>query len=439
MKHPVLSRSVWCAFGAVLLLGSLGAPLSAQSPDDATVLVQQTYTLIRDEALRPPDAVSVLRAALAATQQALQTAGVQGPPTLPVLSGREAEDVEAAVSYIQTAVRTLAPRPTDGLVAMVLRAMVRTVRDPQGAAFTPPEFDEFTQLLRGEYAGIGAQIDFIGGVMVVVELTEGGPAVRAGLRVGDVLLEVDGQPVEGRRPDQVLNTLRGRAGVDVLLTVRRDDEVKRFPIARERVREIPVRAKMLDTRIGYLRLLEFSENAGKDTERALARLVAMGAQALVLDLRENEGGLVEEAVLVTSAFLTRGAVAIEEGRKASVTLLVRPVSNRFAGHLIVLVNGFTASASEIVAGALQDAGISLVGARTFGKGTVQTIFSLPAGWGLRLTTARFRTRNGRQIDGIGLTPEFVVATAIDQIQGPGDLQLETAHLVLKRRLETGPP
>jgi carboxyl-terminal processing protease len=194
---------------------------------------------------------------------------------------------------------------------------------------------------------------------------------------------------------------------------------------------------MLDEKIGYLRILEFVDDVHLDVQRALNRLISKGAQGILLDLRQNGGGLVDEAIQVASFFLTRGLVATEEGRGAPVSLLVQPAEPRFTGPLVVLVNKYTASASEIVAGALQDVGVSLVGDHTYGKGTIQTIFPLQADWGLRLTTARYRTRGGRPIDGIGLNPDVLIGTPAQLIQSPRDTQLSTARFLILRRIAVG--
>ncbi len=418
---------------ACVLLLAVSAP--AQQPGEtAAILVMSTYTLIRENALTPPTGQTVLRPAIAAVQQALAGVSGGGGPAAPALGGSEQEDLEAVASYLQAAVLAYAPRSAESLIAVTLRAMTRTISDAQSAVFTPSEYTHLLEGIRGEADGIGLQVDLVDGMIVVAGLTPGGPALRAGVGLGDVLREIDGRSVEDRTPDQVVQLLRGRVGSQVSLTVQRGSGLLRFTILRDRVREIPVRAQMLGDKVGYLRLLEFTEDATLDVRRGLGKLTTQGAQALVLDLRENGGGLVDEAVLIASIFLPRGIVATEEGRGAPVSLLVRATDVRFAGPMVVLVNGFTASASEIVAGALQDVGVSLVGERTYGKGTIQTVFPLPAEWALRLTTARYRTRNGRPLDGVGLTPDFAVTTPPQWIQGPRDMQLTTARFLVARKL-----
>lgn len=430
---PVRLRLLaWVAMAALLLAPP---PLAAQSPDEAvTALVQEVFTRLRDDALAAADGPSLLRAAVSGVQQVL--VGTSAVPMVPVLSGIEDEDLRAVALYVEAAVKA-APGRSEFVLSSALRAMVRSVADPVSAVFTPAELGRYMADLRGEHGTIGMQVDTIGNAINVVEVVDGGPAVRAGIRVGDHILEIDGTSIDFHSPDAVLSLLRGRLGSPVHVTIRRgSSQPQRLSVIREQVREIPIRARMLEPRVGYLRLLGFTERAHEDLARWLLRLNEQDARALVLDLRENGGGLVEEAVNVASAFLPQGVVAVEEGRRGQVTLIVRPAAHRFAGPVVVLVNRGTASASEIVAGALQDAGVSLVGGRTFGKGTVQTVYFLQAGWGLRITTARYRTRAGRAIDGTGLTPDVPVVQAVNQVQGPGDTQLEIARVLARRRLES---
>jgi carboxyl-terminal processing protease len=409
--------------------GQAPAPLS---PAGAAALVEETYALIRDHALTAPDSTAVLNAAVAAAGQALAAVGIV-PPAAPALMSTAA-DLPAVLAYVRAAGALLQPRPLDSFAALLLRAMVRETRDPLGAIFLPADFTRFVSLLRGERGGVGLQVDALPGGIVVVELVEGGPAARAGVLVGDRLADVDGVPVADRSPDAVIDMLGGRVGSTVTLALIQSGQTVRVTLTREQVRTIPVRARLIEPRVGYIRLLEFSEGSAADVKRALDRVVADGAAAVLLDLRDNGGGLVDESVAIASHFLPPGLVAIEDRRAGPLMLLVQPVSPKFAGPMAVLVNTGSASASEIVAGALQDVRTPLVGMRTFGKGTVQTIFTLEREWGLRLTTGRYRTRAGRAVDGIGLQPDVLVPMADDQVQGANDVQLAAALQLVRSRL-----
>ena len=432
-------------------------PLAAQSPaplsaDAAAELVEDAFSLIRDHALVAPDDTALLRAAARGVQQGLAGAGVS-PPAPPVLTGTPA-DVPAVLEYVRAAALLMEPQPPDALVALVLRAMVRETADPLGAVYLPAEFARFVAVLRGERGGLGLQVDAWPDGIAVVELVDGGPAARAGLLVGDLIADIDGVPIRGRTPDAVMELLGGRVGTSVTVgTVRRGQPI-RFVLAREQVRSIPIRARLIDARVGYIRLLEFSDQSAADLGRALSRLTAGGAcpapdegerckaAAILLDLRSNGGGLVDESVIIASHFLPAGLVAIEDRRAGPLMLLVRPVSPKFTGPMAVLVNGGSASASEIVAGALQDVGTPLVGAHTYGKGTVQSIFTLAAAsaeWGLRLTTGRYRTRAGRAVEGLGLPPDVLVPMASSRIQGSDDIQFAAALQLVRSRLPAARP
>ncbi len=438
VRKPGRSRLLLVVLAAAVLATAWPASLQAQVPPDvADGLVRDTYETIRNEALRPPDLLTLLHQTVLTAQRALISSGIAEPPPLPSFTGQDDRDLTAAAAYVQAAVTTV-PHDADRILAAVLRAMVQTVTDPQGAVYTPLGFIQYQRELRGEHSGIGAQVDAARGQIIISDVTAGGPAARVGLHVGDALLEIDGRPVTGSTPDQVMERLHGAAGTSVSLVARHSDGgLLHLSIAREAARENPTRWKMVDTRIGYLRLLEFSEGASSDVRRGLAGLTDAGATALLLDLRENGGGLLDEAVGIASAFLADGIVAMEERRGTLTPLAVTLQGPRFSGTVVVLVSGFTASASEIVAGALQDTGTPLVGARTFGKATVQTIYPMRGGWGLRLTTARYFTRRGRHIDGAGLQPDLRVPMGEEQIQGPQDVQLREATMVLRARMAAG--
>jgi carboxyl-terminal processing protease len=421
-----MRAAVVLALAALLVV----APLARAQDADDRALVREAYDFVRQYALRPPEASTMLARMLAAVQP--HAGAGDGPPPL---GGDPQADLEAVAAYA-AAVARARPERAEIVLAAVLRALLQDLDDPLAAVFPPAQFARYMEDLRGEHGGIGAQVDLVGGRIVVSDVTAGGPAARAGIAAGDALLDVNGRPTADRTPDTVLDFLHGRPGTTVAITVQRGSRApQRHILTREVVRENPTRSTLLEPRIGYLRLLEFIEGSGQDVGRALAGLRPRGAAALILDLRQNTGGLVEEAVAVASFFLGEGVVAMEENREGMVPLPVRPAA-RFVGPVVVLVDFFTASAGEIVAGALQDAGAVLVGTKTFGKATVQSVSipPLPGGWGLRVTTARYYTRRGRLIEGTGLQPTVAVPMPIAFIQSSQDVQLQEALGRLRAQL-----
>lgn len=406
-------------------------PAHARQDDLIAAVVRDAHAFIVTHALRAVEPGLLLRRAVETARDVAVPAA--GPP---VLSGDPERDADAAAGYVASALGVLPPAGQESALAAVLRAMLRELDDPFAAAYPPPAFTRFREDLRGERGGIGVQVDAgPAGMVVVSDVTPGGPAAREGFLAGDVIEQVDGRSTFALTPDQVLRLLRGPPGTSVTVTVRSGAALRRLTLTRALVRESAVRARLLEVRVGYLRLLEFSRWSGRDLSRATAALRAGGAQVIVLDLRANGGGLVDEAVDVASVFLADGVVALEERRTGTETLSVRAV-DRFPGAVVVLVDRTTASASEIVAGALQDAGAPVVGLPTYGKTAVQgvTIPPLPGGWGLRVTTARYLTRAGRNIDGIGLQPTLTVPMDPQLVQSPADVQLQEALAAARARV-----
>jgi carboxyl-terminal processing protease len=419
---------------AILLVTAIvsptAPPANAQS-DTAAAVVRDAHTFIVEYALRPVDPAVLLQRAIAAAQQ---VATPPDPP--PALTGRATDDVAASADYVASALRLLPAAQQEAGLAAVLRAMIRELDDPFAAVFIPSDFRRFQEELRGERGGIGVQVDAgPAGAIVISDVTPTAPGDREGLLPGDAVEEVDGRSTLFLTPDEVLHLLRGAPGTAVSLAIRRRAAVRRLTVNRAVVRENATRARIVESRIGYLRLLESSRQSARDLSRAVATLRAGGVQALILDVRANGGGLVDEAVDIASLFLTDGPVAFEERRVETDVLAVRP-AERFTGTVVVLADRGSASASEIVAGALQDAGAPIVGVPTYGKTTVQsiTIPALAGDWGLRVTTARYLTRARRNIDGTGLTPTLRVAMDPRLIQSSGDVQYREALALARTRL-----
>ena len=309
------------------------------------------------------------------------------------------------------------------IVRAAIAGEAASVRDPYTLLFHPKEFEKFNAFLGNEtFGGIGATLalDSDGAHVRVENTIAGSPAERAGIRAGDAIVAIDGTPTANADAASVGARLRGKVGTTVLLTLARDGATlpQRVAVVRAKIAPPVVTFALLASGVGYLRLAGFGDDAAKQTRAAIASLERSGMTALVLDLRGNGGGYGEEAKSVASAFVASGPIFATQER-VGVPHVERATGDAtFAGKLVVLVDGDTASASEIVAGALQDdARATLVGTRTFGKGVVQSIFPLPDGAALKVTTARYTTPKGRNIDGTGLAPDVVVTPAPRQVVG----------------------
>jgi carboxyl-terminal processing protease len=312
-----------------------------------------------------------------------------------------------------------------------IRGMVASFGDQNTGFIDPVRAAVMSENISGSFEGIGAAIRLDeAGRLVIADPFPGHPAFKAGLRPDDIVLEVDGQPVENLSLYESVLLIRGPAGTEVILTVFREGELKPFDVAivREKIEIEVVQAEMLEDNIGYIRLSQFTNGAaGKIIEEA-ETLRDQGATSFILDLRSNPGGLLSEAVAVSSLFIDQGTVVIEKLQDEE-----KLFDARHGIHfdtdipLVVLVNGGSASASEIVAGAIQDVGRgTIIGEQTFGKGSVQIPHALSDGSELRVTIAEWLTPARRQIHGKGITPDIVVEMTLEDFEQEHDPQLEEA-------------
>jgi len=311
-----------------------------------------------------------------------------------------------------------------------IRGMLGTL-DPHSSFLSPEMYQDMKADTHGEFGGVGMEIVIRDGKLTVVAPIEGTPAYEAGIEAGDVIQSVDGQPVEKLELMQAVRKLRGAKGTAVTLTIWREsfEKPKTYTIIRDIIQIRSVKGRMLEPGYGYVRVSQFQEKTGTDLRRQLEALRAEPAapfKGLILDLRNNPGGLLDQAVSVSDLFIDEGLIVYTEGRESGSQMRFTATAEGTepAYPMVVLINGGSASASEIVAGALGDHGRAVIlGERSFGKGSVQTIVPLSDNSGLRLTTARYFTPNGISIQAKGISPDIVVsALKLTQDDGVGQVR-----------------
>ncbi|HEX2296253.1 MAG TPA: S41 family peptidase [Actinomycetota bacterium] len=309
----------------------------------------------------------------------------------------------------------------DELVRGAIKGMVEVLEkdDPYALFYSPNAFRSFQQLTSGKFSGIGVWLKEKEGGLTIVSVLPSTPALDAGLHEGDVLLTIDGHAVGSLTSDEAVARIKGPEGTEVSLGIDRGGERLDFTITREEIDLPNLRATLRSDDVGYIQLFGFARGAGEQVRDEVAEMLDAGAEGIVLDLRDNGGGLFSEAVDVASVFIEDGDVVIyRESRDGD-----HPEETTYEAEgdafedvpLVVLVNEGTASASEIVAGALQDQErATLIGTTTYGKGSVQEVVRLRDASALKLTTAAYLTPEGRDINGSGIAPDVEVADVVEQ-------------------------
>ncbi len=309
------------------------------------------------------------------------------------------------------------PVDDHSLMENAVRGMVTNL-DPHSQFLNAEEFEEVRISTSGNYSGVGLEVNLRDGKVLIVAPIEGTPADKAGIRSGDVIVTIDGVTVRDDNVTDAIMRLRGEAGTRVNITVSRTGELQllSFDLVRSNVQVHSVRSRLLEPGFGYVRITQFSETTGADLRQALAGIRdedhGEKLKGLVLDLRNNPGGVLDAAVEVSDDFLDQGLIvtASGRGRESNFRHEARSGDLLDGAPIVVLVNGGSASASEIVAGALQDnKRATIMGSQTFGKGSVQTVMPLSNGRAIKLTTSRYFTPSGVSISGAGITPDIVLA------------------------------
>jgi carboxyl-terminal processing protease len=319
----------------------------------------------------------------------------------------------------------------DTLMAGAISGMVKSLNDPHSIYMDAKTFKEFMIETEGSFGGVGIVIGMKDKLLTVVAPIEGTPGEQAGIKSGDQIIKIDGQDTKNMALDEAVNKIRGPEGSTVVLTVMRGQEVQDYTLTRSNIQIKTVAGKMLEDNIGYIRISMFNENTGNEFVRKLQEMEKQGMKALVLDLRDNPGGLLSESVKVASQFVPKGpvvSVVTRDGQRETHSSNLE--TKKYP--LVILVNGGSASASEIVSGAVQDTGVgTLVGTKTYGKGSVQTVIRLDEGSAIKLTIAKYLTPNDRSINGVGIEPDIVVEMPENKTK---DVQLDKALEVIKSKM-----
>ncbi len=317
--------------------------------------------------------------------------------------------------------------------------------DPHSTYLDPEGYKDVRIGTEGQFGGLGIEVTMENGFVKVVSPIEDTPAARAGLQPGDLIVRLDDQAVKGMSLSDAVKLMRGKPGSDITLTVVREGENQplKITVTRAVIKIRSVKSRLLEPGYGYIRITQFQANTTKNMKTSLSKLEKENGgklKGVVLDLRNNPGGVLNAAVSVSDAFLKKGIIVYTEGRIADskLTFEAQPDQVLEGAPLVVLVNGGSASASEIVAGALQDNGRAVImGTKTFGKGSVQTIMPMSNCAALKLTTARYFTPSGRSIQATGIEPDIVTEQAKLTRNKSDQDRLKEANLA--RHLQSGEP
>lgn len=318
----------------------------------------------------------------------------------------------------------------------IYKGYIQGLEDPYSVYYNEEETKDLYETTEGEYSGIGAVLsqDLESGVITLVQIYEDSPAAKAGLKDNDILTKVGDIEVTGMDLSEVVTYIKGEKGTDVDLTVLRGEDAEEITVTatRDTVEAQTVKYEMLEGQTGYLSVSEFDSVTYAQYEEALNELTAQGMTGLIVDLRNNPGGNLNTVCEMLDLVLPKGTIVYTEDKDGKRETATSDDEHQINVPMVVLVNGNSASASEIYAGAIQDYGIGkILGTQTYGKGVVQQIFDLGDGTSVKLTIAEYFTPNGRSIDGEGITPDVEVEYEADENNPEADNQLEKALEVMK--------
>lgn len=347
------------------------------------------------------------------------------------------EELKAFTQALELVKRNYVENPdSKELIQGAIRGMVSSL-DPHSSYMNERSFKEMNLDIKGEFQGVGIQIGVKNQQLTIIAPIDDTPGFRAGLAAGDKIMKINDEWTKDMTIEQAVDKMRGPKNTQVSLLIYREgwDKPKEFKITRDVIKVMSVKSEMLDNEIGYIKIIQFQGQTTEELEKALKGLEAKGIKKLVLDLRNDPGGLLDASVDVSGKFLPRDSLVVYiQGRQKSDRkdfLTSGPALPR-EFPMVVLVNTGSASASEIVAGALQDSKRAvIVGTQTFGKGSVQTVFPLESGGGVRLTTAKYYTPSGRSIQNVGITPDIEVK--LPTVKEAKEGTTDSLHMVVRER------
>lgn len=325
---------------------------------------------------------------------------------------------------------------TEGLY----KGYVEALNDPYSEYYTAEETTELQESISGEYSGVGAVMsqNYETGIITIIQVYDDSPAEEAGLKADDILYKVGEEEVTGIDLSEVVTWIKGEEGTQVELTVLRGEKAEEITMTatRRKIEAQTVSYEMKENNIGYIDVMEFDAVTADQYKKALDDLEAQGMEGLIVDLRSNPGGSLDIVVKMLDMMLPEGDIVSVHTKAGKQQVYTSDEENKFTKPLVVLMNGYSASASEIFAGGIQDHGVGqIVGTQSYGKGVVQQLFDLQDGSSMKLTMAEYHTAGGRSINGVGITPDVEVEYEYDENRPEWDNQLEKALEIILKELQ----
>jgi len=321
-----------------------------------------------------------------------------------------------------------------------INGMLRATGDPYSYFFSPEESQSFSQDIQGSFEGIGAELGMKDNFLTVVAPLEGSPAQKSGLMAGDKILKINGKVSSDMSIDEAVDMVRGKKGTEVKLTILRlgEQETREITVIRDVIEIKSVKIEFKSDGIAYIKIIKFGENTNSEFNEAANQVISKNAKGIILDLRNNPGGLLDKAVAVASKMMPKGQVVVtEEDSQGNKDNLRTTGGDKLNGiPTVALINEGSASASEILAGALRDnQNTTLIGKKSFGKGTVQELINLPGNSSVKITVAKWLTPKGDYIMEKGITPDVEVDLTVDDYENNRDPQLDKAMEMIKEKIK----